>query len=50
MVDEDVTKLKALFDAFAQKQQVLQLFKQFMHADGVQIYIGEESGFEPFEC
>ena len=46
MVDQDVNRLKELFDIFTQKQQVLQLLDQSLSADGVQIYIGEESGFE----
>lgn len=41
--------LRKLFDAFSQKQSVLHLLDQCMKADGVQIYIGEESGYQAFE-
>ncbi len=41
--------LKKLFEAFSQKQSVLHLLDQCMKADGVQIFIGEESGYQAFE-
>lgn len=40
--------LKQLFEAFNQKQAVLHLLEKCQKADGVQIFIGEESGYEPF--
>ncbi len=40
--------LKQLFEAFNQKQAVLHLLDKCQNADGVQIFIGEESGYEPF--
>lgn len=43
--DQGVDALKSLFDAFTEKREILQLFDQCMSADGVQIFIGEESGF-----
>lgn len=43
--DRGVDSLKNLFDAFTEKREILQLFDQCMSADGVQIFIGEESGF-----
>ena len=41
--------LKKLFEAFSQKQSVLHLLDQCMRAEGVQIFIGEESGYQAFE-
>ena len=45
----DRDKLKQLFEAFSQKHSVIQLLDQCLTADGVQIFIGEESGYQPFE-
>jgi heat-inducible transcriptional repressor len=42
----DVEKLKKLFDSFNQKRDILHLLEQAIHATGVQIFIGEESGYE----
>ncbi len=42
----DVEKLKKLFDSFNQKRDILHLLEQSIHARGVQIFIGEESGYE----
>lgn len=39
-------QLRKLFDAFAEKREILHLLDQFQHADGVQIYIGDESGYQ----
>ncbi len=41
----DLDKLRQLFDTFNHKRDLLHLFDQCLHADGVQIFIGEESGF-----
>ncbi len=38
----DLQKLKAIFDAFQQKQQVLALLDKALNAEGVQIFIGDE--------
>jgi len=47
----DVEKLRSLFDAFNEKRDILHLLDQCMSAEGVQIFIGEESGYEPLdEC
>lgn len=43
----DITQLRQLFDAFTQKRDILHLLDQCLHAQGVQLYIGEESGYEP---
>lgn len=42
----NIERLRKLFDAFNQKRDILQLLDQSLHADGVQIFIGEESGYE----
>ncbi len=41
--------LRKLFEAFSQKQSVLHLLDQCMKSEGVQIFIGEESGYQAFE-
>lgn len=38
-------RLRSLFDAFTEKQEILHLLDRCLEADGVQIYIGEESGY-----
>ena len=45
----DVGHLKQLFEAFSQKQGIIHILDQCLVADGVQIYIGEESGYQAFE-
>jgi len=44
----DVVKLRQLFNAFNEKRDVLGLLDRCMSADGVQIFIGRESGHEVF--
>jgi heat-inducible transcriptional repressor len=39
-------QLRKLFDAFTEKREILHLLDQFQHAQGVQIYIGDESGYQ----
>ena len=47
----DMEKLRQLFEAFGKKRDILHLLDQCMHAQGVQIFIGEESGFDVLdEC
>lgn len=47
----NVDKLRELFDAFNQKQEVLRLLDQCVNTEGVQIFIGDESGYKIFdEC
>ncbi len=41
----DVEKLRELFEAFSEKRQVLHLLDQCLEGQGVQIFIGEESGY-----
>lgn len=47
----DIEKLRQLFEAFNRKRDILHLLDQCVRAQGVQIFIGEESGYEPLdEC
>jgi heat-inducible transcriptional repressor len=43
----DVDRLRELFDAFQRKRDLLQLLERCAHAEGVRLFIGEESGFSP---
>ena len=45
----DMERLKGLFDAFSQKRGIIHLLDKCLAADGVQIYIGEESGYQAFD-
>lgn len=45
---EDMQKLRELFDAFERKRDLLELLERCSHADGIQIFIGEEAGFDVF--
>ncbi|MDX1453873.1 MAG: heat-inducible transcriptional repressor HrcA [Gammaproteobacteria bacterium] len=45
----NVDKLRQLFEAFNTKRDLLHLLDQCVSADGVQIFIGEESGYEPLD-
>ncbi len=45
----DRDRLRTLFDAFNQKREVIHLLDQCMKAEGVQIFIGEESGYQAFD-
>ena len=46
---DNLHQLRDLFDAFNHKRDILHLLERSMKADGVQIFIGRESGFQPFE-
>ena len=41
----NVEKLRKLFEAFNEKRDILHLLDQSLHAEGVQIFIGHESGY-----
>ena len=41
-----VEKLRRLFDAFTSKRDILHLLDQSLGAEGVQIFIGQESGYQ----
>ncbi len=51
MVEElgDMGKLKSLFNAFSRQHDMLRLLDQSLNADGVQIFIGHESGYQILE-
>ena len=42
----DIDTLRRLFDAFSRKRIMLDLLERSIDADGVQVFIGEESGYE----
>ncbi len=44
----EMGKLKNLFDTFKTKQVLFDLLQKSMFTEGVSIFIGEESGYEPF--
>jgi heat-inducible transcriptional repressor len=45
----DIETLRRLFDAFSRKRLMLDLLDRSIHADGVQVFIGEESGYQIFD-
>jgi heat-inducible transcriptional repressor len=45
----NVEKLRRLFEAFTHKQDMLHLLDQAMSAQGIQIFIGNESGYDAFD-
>ena len=42
----DMERLKRLFDTFNQRRDILHLLERVIYAKGVQLFIGEESGYE----
>ncbi|WP_127476756.1 heat-inducible transcriptional repressor HrcA [Sulfurivermis fontis] len=46
----DIDRLRQLFEAFNRKRDILHLLDQAAHAQGVQIFIGEESGYEVLDA
>ncbi|HHB11918.1 MAG TPA: heat-inducible transcription repressor HrcA [Chromatiales bacterium] len=42
----DVEKLRQLFEAFTEKREILELLDKCIEAEGVQIFIGQESGYD----
>ena len=45
----DISRLKELFNAFNEKQQLLQLLDKSMSTTNIQIFIGQESGYRIFD-
>ena len=45
---DDMDKLRELFDAFQHKRDLLELLERSSRAQGVQIFIGEEAGYDVF--
>ncbi|PKM22461.1 MAG: heat-inducible transcription repressor HrcA [Gammaproteobacteria bacterium HGW-Gammaproteobacteria-14] len=46
---EDLGKLRDLFEAFNSKRDILHLLERSVRADGVQIFIGREAGYQAFD-
>ncbi|CAH9015924.1 heat-inducible transcriptional repressor HrcA [Candidatus Nitrosacidococcus sp. I8] len=44
----DKERLRQLFNAFNEKQDILHLLDQCLNADGIQIFVGEETGYQVF--
>ena len=44
----ELDKLRQLFDTFKTKQVLFDLLQKSMFTEGINIFIGEESGYEPF--
>jgi heat-inducible transcriptional repressor len=42
----DMETLKGLFEAFSRQQDILHLLDQSLNAEGVQMFIGQESGYQ----
>ena len=42
----DMDRLRKLFDSFSRKRDILHLLEQAIQAKGMQIFIGEESGYD----
>lgn len=45
----DIPKLRQLFETFSEKQTILSLLDQSLQAPGLQIYIGQEAGFDALQ-
>lgn len=45
----DMDRLRRLFEAFSQKRGIIHLLDKCLQADGVQIFIGEESGYQALD-
>jgi len=45
---EEMSRLRDLFESFEQKKDLLHLLERCTRAEGVQIFIGEEAGYEVF--
>lgn len=43
----DMDKLRQLFEAFNTKRDILHILDHSIHAEGIQIFIGDESGYSP---
>ena len=45
----DLDRLRGLFEAFAEKRELLQLLERTAKAPGLRVFIGEETGLAPLE-
>jgi heat-inducible transcriptional repressor len=48
-MSSDTSILRTLFDAFSHKGRILHLLDRCLESDGIQLFIGEESGYEVFD-
>jgi heat-inducible transcriptional repressor len=48
-MSSDAGTLRTLFDAFSHKGRILHLLDECLQSDGIQLFIGEESGYEFFD-
>lgn len=46
----DMAQLRAVFETFQRKRDMLQLLERTLHSEGVRIFIGEETGLAPMEA
>lgn len=47
-MSSDTSTLRSLFEAFSHKGRILHLLDQCLQSEGIQLFIGEESGYEFF--
>ena len=47
--EANMDQLRSLFEAFTQKQEILNLLNHALEAEGIQIFIGKESGYGAFD-
>lgn len=47
--ESNLDRLRVLFEAFTQKNEILNLLDYSLEAEGIQIFIGKESGYEAFD-
>lgn len=47
--ESNIERLRGLFEAFTQKQEILHLLDYALEAEGIQIFIGSESGYQAFD-
>lgn len=47
--ETNIDQLRTIFDAFSEKQEILNLLDYAIEAEGIQIFIGNESGYEAFD-
>ena len=45
----DMDRMRELFEAFSRKREILQLLERTIHAQGVRVFIGEETGLAPLD-
>ena len=45
----DMDRLRSLFEAFSQKREILGLLDSCANAQGIRVFIGEESGLAPLQ-